>query len=174
MPTFDTLISKVSVLVDDDSIADSYGDFINQGVSEIAGGMPSLLDGITNPLPNVLTPPLPDLFTIDTVDTSLTEAFVDMPDDFQRDLQFAVSATGSEIDIAESFIDFVETYPALNKAGRISEVIEHGRKLYYQGIPLSVEAITLHYYRKPVDMVNDADVPDGPWKKHLSNNSVHW
>jgi len=159
--TFEELIDKVDVLVDDSSFADSYGDFINQGVLEIAGGIPSLLDGISNPLPNVLTPPLPDLFAIDTVNTSTSAAFVSMPVNFHRDLQFVVSSTGSEIDIAESFIEFVETYPALNKAGRISEVIEHGRKLYYQGIPTSSEAVTLHYYRKPVNMVVDADHPDG-------------
>jgi hypothetical protein len=161
MPTFATLISRTNVLVDDTSLYSSLGGFINQGVSEIAGGMPSLLDGIANPLPNSLTPPLPDLFTIDTVSTSISAAYVDMPVDFQRDLQFAASATGSEIDIADSFIEFVETYPLLNKSGRITEVIEHGNKLYYQGIPTVSEEVTIHYYRKPVDMVNDADTPDG-------------
>jgi len=161
MPTFATLISRTNTLVDDTSLYTSLGGFINQGVSEIAGGIPSLLDGITDPLPNSLTPPLPDLFTIDTVSTSTSAAYVDMPDDFQRDLQFAASATGSEIDIAESFIEFVETYPLLDKSGRITEVIEHGNKLYYQGIPTVSEEVTLHYYRKPVDMVADVDTPDG-------------
>jgi len=159
--TFEELISKVNVLVDDTNVATLLGGFINQGVSEIAGGMPSLLDGIADPLPNVLTPPLPELFTIGTVATSTSAAFVNMPDNFQRDLQLVVSSTGSEIDIADSFIDFVETYPLLNKSGRISEAIEHGKKLYYQGIPTSSELITLHYYRKPIAMVVDADTPDG-------------
>jgi len=49
----------------------------------------------------------------------------------------------------------------LNKSGRISEVAEHGKKLYYQGIPTVAETVTLHYYRKPVDMALDTDVPDG-------------
>jgi len=161
MATFTTLISRTNALVDDTSLYASLGDFINQGVSEIAGGMPSLLDGISDPLPNSLTPPLPDLFTIDTVATSTSAAYVNMPDNFQRDLQFVAASTGSEIDIADSFIEFVETYPLLNKSGRISEVIEHGRKLYYQGIPTVSEEVTIHYYRKPVEMVNDADTPDG-------------
>jgi len=161
MPTFATLIARTNALVDDTLLYTSLGNFINQGVSEIAGGMPSLLDGISDPLPNALTPPLPDLFTIDTVDTSTSAAYVDMPDNFQRDLQFVASATGSEIDIADSFIEFVETYPLLNKSGRISDVIEHGRKLYYQGIPTVSEEVTIHYYRKPVEMVNDNDTPDG-------------
>jgi hypothetical protein len=161
MATFAALKAKADLLINDADLTSSLGDFINQGVLEIAGGMPSLLDGITNPLPNTLTPPLPELFTIDTVSTSLTDAFVSMPADFQRNLQFVASATGSEIDIADSFIEFVETYPLLNKSGRISEVIEHGRKLYYQGIPTVSEEVTLHYYRKPVAMVADNDTPDG-------------
>ena len=159
--TFASLIAKVNILIDNPAIFDYLGDFINQGVYEIAGGMSSLLDGIDNPLPNSLTPPLPDLFTIDTVATSTSVAYVNMPTNFHRDLQFVASSTGSEIDIAESFIEFTETYPLLNKSGKISEVIEHGRKLYYQGIPTSSETVTLHYYRKPVNMVNDNDVPDG-------------
>jgi len=169
MTTFSELKSKADVLVADPSLTASLGGFINQGVSEIAGGMPSLLDGIENPIPNALTPPLPELFTIGTVATSTTAAYVAMPTNFHRDLQLVVSPTGSEIDIAHSFIEFAETYPLLNKAGRISEAIEHGRKLYYQGIPTSAETLTLHYYRKPVDMVLDADVPDGiPSHLHIS------
>lgn len=160
MPTFEELKDKANTIVEDTSLTASLGGFINQGVFEIAGGMPSLLDGISNPLPNSLTPPLPELFTIDTVSTG-SGAFVDMPIDFHRDLQLVVSAAGSEIDIANSFIEFIETYPALNKTGKISEVVEHGKVLYYQGIPASRELITLHYYRKPVNMVNDDDTPDG-------------
>lgn len=159
--TFETLISKVNVLVDDSSLFASLGDFINQGVLEIAGGIPSLLDGIADPLPNILTPPIPELFTIGTVTTSTTDPYATLPTNFQRELQLAVSSTGSELDIEHSFIDFSETYPLLNKGGRISGVIAHGRKLYYQGIPTSSETITIHYYRKPVNMVNDDDTPDG-------------
>ena len=168
MATFATLIERVTKLVDDDDLVSSYGDFLNQGVSEIAGGWPSLLDGITNPIPNSLIPPLPNLFTIGTVDTSITDAFVAMPDDFQRDLQLVVSPTGSEIDIEHSFIELTETYPLLNKIGTISSCSEHGHKLYYQGIPTVSQKLTLHYYRNPVDMVNDDDTPDGiPTHLHI-------
>ncbi len=158
--TFEELISKVNALVNDPALFDSLGSFINQGVFEIAGGIPSLLDGIANPLPNSLTPPLPLLFTIDNVSTD-TNAFINMPSNFHRDLQFVSSSTGREIDISDSFIEFVETYPLLNKIGIISAVIEHGGKLYYQGIPTSSEVVTLHYYRKPIAMVADSDYPDG-------------
>ena len=152
--TFAELITRTSTLVDDSDIDDSLGDFINQGVSEIAGGMQSVFS-------DMITPPLPDLFSIDTVTTDTALAYVNMPDTFQRSLQLAVSARGSEIDIAHSFIDFITTYPALSRVGNISEVVEHGGKIYYQGIPLVGEILTLHFYRKPVIMISDADVPDG-------------
>jgi len=158
--TFKSLIDRANIIVNDTNLFTSLGDFINQGVYEIAGGMSSLLDGIDNPLPNSLTPPLPDLFTITTVSTGVN-AYVNMPANFHRDLQFVSSSTGSEIDIADSFIEFTETYPLLNKSGKVSEVIEHGNRLYYQGIPTTSESLTIHYYRKPVTMVADGDFPDG-------------
>jgi len=154
MATFEELILRTSTLVDDSSLEDSFGDFINQGVTEIAGGMQSALG-------DVITPPLPGLLSIDTVTTVIGVAYVDMPLTFQRNLCLAVSARGSEIDIAHSFIDFVTMYPALSRVGNISEVVEHGGKIYYQGIPTVAEILTLHFYRKPVTMVNDGDVPDG-------------
>lgn len=158
MATYAELQTRVAKLVQDaDLVSDAdidFGDLLNEGVNEIAGGMQSSLG-------SWITPPLPELFTIDTVDTATDAAYVSMPTDFHRGLQLAVRATGQEIDIANSFIEFTETYPLLDKSGIISEVIEHGGNLYYQGIPTSSEAITLHYYRKPVEMSDDDDLPDG-------------
>lgn len=153
MATFENLITRADKLVGDSSLYDNLGDFINQGVQEIAGGVKSLLL-------DVIIPPLPNLFTIATVITT-TEAFVDMPNTYQRGLQLAVSSSGTEINIANSFIDFSRTYPALDRVGSISEVVEFGDKLYYQGIPKNAEEVTLHFYRKPIDMVEDTDTPDG-------------
>lgn len=154
MATFEELIERSNIIVKDPSLSDSLGDFINQGVYEIAGGMLSTLT-------QEIIPPLPNLFTIDTVDTSTTYAFVDMPDTFHRNLQLVVDSSGREISIEHSFIEFTETYPLLDRSGNISSVIEHGNKLYYQGIPTSSEELTLHFYRKPVAMVSDSDTPDG-------------
>lgn len=153
MATFENLITRADKLVGDSSLYDNLGDFINQGVQEIAGGVKSLLL-------DVIIPPLPNLFTIATVITT-TEAFVDMPNTYQRGLQLAVSSSGTEINIANSFIEFSRTYPALDRVGSISEVVEFGDKLYYQGIPKNAEEVTLHFYRKPIDMVEDTDTPDG-------------
>lgn len=154
MATFAELIERTDILVQDPSLTDMLGDFINQGVDEIAGGMQSVLG-------SWLTPPLPLLFTIDTVATSTSAAYVDMPEEFHRGLQMVVDSSGREISIEHSFIEFTETYPLLNKTGNISAAVEHGNKLYYQGIPVNSETLTLHFYRKPVNMVLDADTPDG-------------
>lgn len=154
MPTFAELISRTDALVQDTSLTSLIGAFINQGVYEIAGGMQSVLcTGIT--------PPLPKLFTIGTVATSTSAAYVNMPDTFHRNLQLAVSSNGSEIEIAHSLIEFTESYPLLDRSGGISEVVEHGGRLYYQGIPTTSETLTIHYYRKPVDMIETTDTPDG-------------
>lgn len=154
MATFAELIDRTDILVQDPSLTDMLGDFINQGVDEIAGGMQSVLG-------SWLTPPLPLLFTIGTVATSTSAAYVDMPEEFHRGLQMVVDSSGREISIEHSFIEFTETYPLLNKTGNISSAVEHGNKLYYQGIPVNSEILTLHFYRKPVIMVLDADIPDG-------------
>ena len=154
MATFAELIDRTNILVQDPSLTDMLGDFINQGVDEIAGGMQSVLG-------SWLTPPLPLLFTIDTVVTSTSAAYVDMPEEFHRGLQMVVDSSGREISIEHSFIEFTETYPLLNKTGNISAAVEHGNKLYYQGIPVNSETLTLHFYRKPVIMVADGDMPDG-------------
>ncbi len=154
MATFEELIARTNLIVQDSSLLTVLGDFINQGVYEIAGGMQSTLG-------SWITPPLPELFTIDTVDTSITLAYVDMPETFHRSLQLVASENGSSIDIEHSFIDFIDTYPLLNKTGNISSVVEHGKRLYYQGIPTVSEELTLHFYRKPVVMEDDDDVPDG-------------
>ena len=166
MATFAELIARTNLIIQDSSLLTELGNFINQGVYEIAGGMQSALG-------DWITPPLPDLFSIDTVNTSTTDAYIDMPEEFHRNLQLVVSENGSAIDIEHSFIDFTDTYPLLNKIGSISAVIEHGKKLYYQGIPAVSEELTLHFYRKPIAMVDDDDIPDGI-PEHLQMNLLSY
>jgi hypothetical protein len=132
---------------------------LNEAQLEVAGGLQYTLG-------SWVTPPLPGLLTIDTVDTATDAAYVAMPTNFQRNLQFVASSSGVEIDIAETFTSFVETYPLLDKIGTITECCEFGNNFYYQGIPSASEAVTIHYYKFPTDMANDNDEPDGI-PKHL-------
>lgn len=258
MATFEELRTYVDVIIQDESLSQLAGAYLNQGVLEIAGGMQSTLG-------SWITPPLPELFTIGTVttdsvdaayttyaeiknlisvgdtigftfndvaisvtftgdysqvqadintelvsnaftsgdivvswnsndlvltcandpssdtlvgddytdidtsdtvtpiDTALVTAYpyVSMPSNFHRNLQFVANSNGVEVDIANSFISFSETYPLLNQSGTITEIVEQGGLFYYQGIPTSAENITLHYYRKPVEMDAIDDEPDG-------------
>lgn len=151
------LISAVIRVVHDTSFNEDEVlilSYLNEAQKEVAGGVQSSLG-------SWITPPLPELFTIDTVTTDTAAAYVSMPTNFQRNLQLAVSSDGNEIDIAESFIDFSRTYPLLDKAGSVSECCEFGGNFYYQGIPSSETDITIHYYRFPVDMTDSTDTPDG-------------
>lgn len=155
MATLAQLKSKVSDILSDSQYRTfSVVKYLNAGVTDIAGGLPSAFGSF-------LTPPLPDLFSTDTVSTSTVEAYVSMPATFQRDLVFAANEDGVEIDISNSWIDFASTEPLLDRSGRIYEVIEQGDYLYYQGIPTSSEDITVHFYRLPVDMAAKDDTPDG-------------
>lgn len=162
MATLSELKAFVQRILQDSSFDDDIVDYLNQAQMEIAGGMQSALG-------NWITPPLPELLTIDTITTDTTAAYVSMPDNFQRELQFVASSDGAEIDIEENFIVFSETYPLLDQSGSVTSVIEKGNSLYYQGIPTSETDLTIHYYRYPVDMALDSDEPDGI-PKHLQKN----
>ena len=162
MATFAELRTYVEQIIQDTSLNSMIGTYLNQGVIEIAGGMQSALG-------DWITPPLPELLTIDTITTDTSLAYVSMPTNFQRELQFVANPNGAEIDIEENFILFSETYPLLDQSGSVSAVIEKGNKLYYQGIPTSETDLTIHYYRYPVEMDNITDEPDGI-PKHLQRS----
>ena len=154
MATLEALTARVMKIVGDDDFTDDIAGFLNQGVSEISGGMPSAVG-------DYITSPLPDLFSISTVTTVTDAAFVSMPATFQRDLVLAVNSAGTELDIAHSWQEFVEAQPLLDRSGRLYEVSEQGGNLYYQGIPTAAEDVTVHFYRLPVAMSAVTDIPDG-------------
>lgn len=154
MVAFSELISRVDKIVADTDYTDLIGDFINQGVLEIAGGMQSTLG-------EHRTPPLSKLFTIDTIDTDTTLAYIDLPSTYHRDLQFIVNGKGFSVSIPNSFLSFSESYPLMDRTGDVYEALENGGKLYYQGIPSTADTLTLHFYRFPIDMEDDDDTPDG-------------
>ena len=155
MATLKQLRTLVTNIIQDTSFTSTIIDgYLNDGVTEIAGGMESSLGSF-------VTPPLPNLFTIATVDTVTDASFVSMPATFQRDLRFVSNSSGVEIDICDSMIEFSGDYPLMDKSSAVVDVIEYGGSLYYQGIPTVAETLTLHFHRLPVDMEDDANTPDG-------------
>lgn len=165
------LTTAIVRIIADDAFTDiDIKNYLNEAQLVVAGGVQSTLG-------SWLTPPLPELLTIDTITTELSLSHIAMPDDFHRQLSFVASSAGNEINIAESFSSFVETYPLLNQSGTVNECCEFGNNFYYQGIPTSAETLTIHYYRKPKDMSNNTDTPDGiPVHLHrgLLVNHVCW
>ena len=159
MATYSAIRTKIKNIVQDSRYTGIINALINQGQLEIAGGMKSALG-------TWLTPPLPELLVIGTIDTATDAAYVSMPSNFQRNLQFVVAENGNEINIEHSFNDFVETYPLLDQSGTISACCEFGKNFYYQGIPTTSEEVTIHYYKEPTDMAAADSKPDGI-PKHL-------
>lgn len=155
MATLSELRELVENIIDDTSFVDSDIDgYLNCAVNEIAGGMPSTLGSFT-------TPPLPNLFKIDTIDTSTPATYVSMPAIFQRNLQFVSNSDGREITIYNSMIEFAEDYPLMDGSGSVEAVVEQGGNLYYQKIPTVAETLTLHFFRLPVEMSAKTSTPDG-------------
>ena len=155
MATLSELTELVSDIIQDSFFTDAkILSYLNQGVIEIAGGMQSSLG-------DFITPPLPELFTIETVNTVVDSAFVAMPATFQRGLRIVTNSSGYELEIYNSMINFVQDYPLLNSSGSIDAVIEQGKNLYYQKIPTESEIITLYFYRLPIAMTELTDTPDG-------------
>lgn len=155
MATLSELRSLVENIIQDTSFTSSDIDgYLNRAVNEIAGGLQSTLGSL-------VTPPLPKLFKIDTVETSTSEAYISMPATYQRNLQFATNSNGIEIDIYNSVIEFAEDYSLMDKSGSVEAVIEQGGNLYYQKIPISAATLTLHFFRKSIEMSSNSDIPDG-------------
>lgn len=143
---------------------------INEAVNAIAGGI-RMSNG-------QVSPPLPDLFTYSTIDTSATLPYVALPATYQRNVISIYDSSGNKFSAPSgggyyAFSRFLEQAAdkRLTEAGSVYLVSIKGSKLYYQGIPTVAETIGLHFYRKPVDMALDGDVPDG-LPDHLSMRLV--
>ena len=149
------LIERVVRIVQDTDFDEDYiKDALNRAMLKIAGG-------ILRPGSSILTQPLPELYTIGSSLTSTTSNKIPLPSDYQRGVIMACNSIGAEIQIYNSFQEFVQTYPLLNYTGQVSAIGIKGRDIYLAGIPATRETITFHYHRYPVDMTADADVPDG-------------
>jgi len=133
---------------------------INRAVSSIAAGIR---------MPNgQISPPLPDLYSSGTVATATDAAYKALPATYQRNVFMIADDSNDKILPVSggSYYDFMlfldsVTEKDLSETGSIYRVAIKGSNLYYQGIPSSSEDLTVHFYRKPVDMSADSDTPDG-------------
>ena len=127
--------------------------YLNQGVRHIASGI--IVPGL-----NDVTNPLPELFTLGSVTTG-TDSYVALPDNYSRDLHFVANASHVELTIYWVFSELARTYTNRTETGSLDVVAIKGSTLHYRKIPVDPEVLTIHYYRKPVDMAIDTDEPDG-------------
>ncbi|HPM70140.1 MAG TPA: hypothetical protein PLS57_04360 [Smithellaceae bacterium] len=161
MTTLSDLVTAIDNVIQDDSYLAKIPSYINQAMKEISGGVRMSANG-------QISPPLPDLYAYSTVTTSTTLPYVSMPDTYQRKV-FRISDSSGDVLSPPmggdyySFALFMKQIAdlRLTEAGSIYRLAVKGNKLYYQGIPTAAETIYLHFYRKPVDMALDGDVPDG-------------
>lgn len=161
MTTLSDLVSAIDEILADAKYTEAViVKRINTIVKEIAGG---------TRMPNgQISPPLPDLFSYGTVNTSTTLPYVSLPATYQRKVTLVYDSTNYKISPPSggdyyAFALFTKQIQnmALSETGSIYLVAVKGTKIYYQGIPTSSTTLGLHYYRQPVDMALDGDTPDG-------------
>jgi hypothetical protein len=115
-----------------------------------------------------ISPPLPDLYDSDTVNTSTTLPYVSLPADYQRGLFYISDSTDMRIHPVHggdyySFGLFMNAAikKDLSLPGTVLTACVKGEKLYYQGIPAASVALTIQFYRKPALLVAGTDEPEG-------------
>jgi len=168
MTTLGELIVVVQNIINGQLLSKSVFDHANSSSSITASDIRNYLNravrhiatGIRVPGLSVVTRPLPDLFTIGTVDTSV-DSFVSLPDNYGREVQFVANSDHVEIERYDTFGELSRIYPNINDAGSVNAVAIKGSVLHYRKLPDTPETLTIHYYRQPVDMSEHTDEPDG-------------
>ena len=170
----DIRASIQSVILDAHYTDAMINTWINDALQTIAGGviLPSTGD---------ISPPLPDLYAIETLTTDTTDPFIDLPDDYQRNVFYVSDSADFRIHPVNggdyySFNLFLNTAikKDLSLVGMVTTACVKGNKLYYQGIPSAPSDITVQYYRKPAVMTTDSSVPEG-LPSHLAKTLLkHW
>jgi hypothetical protein len=171
MSTLSSLVENIDKIVQD---TDEYpeivlANLVNDAVNTIAAGV-RLLDGR-------ISPPLPDLYKITTVYTTV-HAYLDLPGTHQRNVFLVADSSGNRIAPPKggdyySFMLFLNSLikKDLSETGSVLKVCVRGKRLYYQGIPSVQESLTIHHYRKPVRMTGGGNVVDGI-PEHLTKRLV--
>lgn len=135
-------------------------EMINQALQAVAYGV-LMPDGS-------ISPPLPDLYDSDTVNTSTTLPYVSLPADYQRNVFYVADSTDMRIHPVPGG-DYYSFGLFMNRAikkdlslpGMVLSVCVKGNKLYYQGIPAASTALTVQFYRKPATLTLGTDEPEG-------------
>lgn len=146
------LIDKVQDEVQDTSVATPIAvtAWLNDGQEEVSA-----------------TVDVPDLRQTEDVLTVADQAWATMPSNYQRNLFFCASTEQEkEIPIKRTLQEILVIWPLLDLVFSVKMVAVEQGKIWYQGIPETVDTLKLHYYRKTTPMVADASTPDS-FPSHL-------
>lgn len=125
--------------------------------AQINARIQNIARGIKRPQDFQLSPPLSDLYTSAEVTTATGTNAVALPDDFCRMVD-RVLVGGALLTRFDSFQAFKKRHP-IQEVGSLTAFCVFGSKIYYADIPSIATDMTVFYYRKPDDLVNDNDVP---------------
>jgi len=147
------LIDSVQEVIQDNAWTDAkVTELINSGLRRVANGV--MVQGKYQ-----LTPPLPYLYTVGTVTTTLNSGLCALPDDFNRDIVKVINSSGDNVAVYDSFLKFVQKFGNVNDNGDVYVCSRHGLNLIYRDIPATADALTLHYYCKPDLLTFSTDEP---------------
>ena len=156
-----------------DTITDSGNAFVTSG---FVAGMTIIVSGageddnngtfhnITTVAAGTITLASSAELTAESAGESVTikSACVALPSDYNRGLSIVTSVSqDSRLNLYSSFHKLLRRYPLLNETGDVTIVAVKGDYLYYQPIPSTAEALTLHYFRDPTAMSASGSSPDG-------------
>lgn len=161
MATLSQIVESIKKVLQDSKYGEQFL------INEVNGAMNNIAAGVRMP-DGLVSPPLPDLYKYDVVNTVTNAAFASLPADYQRGVSMIIDQTLYQIAPPDggdyySFSRFLKQINRLDftEQGEVYRVAIKGNKLYYQGIPSAPYPLGVHYYRKPVPMVLDGDEPDG-------------
>lgn len=146
------LTTFIESVIQDSSYDSLIPTIINEAVLKIASG-----DKL--PGKHELSPPLPDLYTVDTIDTTLLSGVADLPTNFNRDVIQVLNSDSEEIPIDPSVRKFLHRYPDQG-GGSVFKCAVQGKRLLYRDIPTAAETLTIHYYKKPDTLAASTNEPD--------------
>ncbi len=149
---FGEIVKEILRVVDDDRYTETaIKSLVNEAVLSIASGR-------MYSFRLTISPPLPRLYTTDTVLTVAGDDSLTLPADFNRDV-VQVLNSDSEIIPIPSLRKFLRLYPE-QVAGAVFRCAIKGNKLFYRDIPTVAETLTVHYYKNPATLTLDDDIPD--------------
>jgi hypothetical protein len=159
--TLSSLLAAIKEIIQDAAYTDLLlTGRINAMLLKISGGL-RLPDGR-------ISPALPDLYMLGTVNTSIILPYVSLPTNYQRQVVKIYDSSNNVISPPRgggysAFGKFMNQVNNLGLAetGSIYLTAIKGNKVFYQGIPTVSTTLGIHYYRKPATLALDGDEPEG-------------